>query len=336
MHYSCWNVDVSDYPAKGTFEDRAKFLLRYAILAPSAHNTQPWAYKISEGIIDVFRDVEHTLNDGDPTLRETWLGVGAFIENLSIAAQYFGMKAEVELKATLNTDLHIARVKLNDNSQGHHYKDLFPGILRRHTNRGMYKKNLSPSFNPMKVAEYAVTGTLVSVIDRPDVKERVAKMVETGTRIALSMPSMKKELAALVHNAAEKKSTGMTLESMFSTPPGAEPMKAERFLDAFDVEMYASETYKKWISSPLVIAISTELDGPSAWIESGRIMERIVLYGALCGLTHDIAAAPVEIPTISPLLRHEIGTEMRPQMLFRLGIPEDEALTIESSRRPVI
>jgi len=48
MRIEAWNIDEKDYPARGAFEDRAKFLLRYAILAPPGHNSQLWKFKISK------------------------------------------------------------------------------------------------------------------------------------------------------------------------------------------------------------------------------------------------------------------------------------------------
>jgi hypothetical protein len=37
-----WDVRESDFPINGSDEEKLKFLLSYAILAPSSHNSQPW------------------------------------------------------------------------------------------------------------------------------------------------------------------------------------------------------------------------------------------------------------------------------------------------------
>ena len=39
-----WSVTPSDFPPTGTLLDKARFAVRYAILAPSSHNTQPWRF----------------------------------------------------------------------------------------------------------------------------------------------------------------------------------------------------------------------------------------------------------------------------------------------------
>ncbi|OKH30965.1 hypothetical protein NIES2101_41915 [Calothrix sp. HK-06] len=49
MKTDIWNVQETDFPATGTSEEKLKFILNYAILAPSSHNTQPWCFKIDSG-----------------------------------------------------------------------------------------------------------------------------------------------------------------------------------------------------------------------------------------------------------------------------------------------
>ena len=42
-----WEIKESDYPAGAKPEEKLKFLLRYAILAPSSHNSQLWKFRDS-------------------------------------------------------------------------------------------------------------------------------------------------------------------------------------------------------------------------------------------------------------------------------------------------
>lgn len=43
-NYEAWDVDVKEFPKHGSIEDQLIFLLHYAILDPSSHNSQPWQF----------------------------------------------------------------------------------------------------------------------------------------------------------------------------------------------------------------------------------------------------------------------------------------------------
>lgn len=48
-----WQVEASGYPSVGNYVDKFRFFLRYAILAPSSHNTQPRFFRIGHDHLDV-------------------------------------------------------------------------------------------------------------------------------------------------------------------------------------------------------------------------------------------------------------------------------------------
>ena len=51
-----WRVEENQFPSNGPLAERLRFLVRYALLAPSSHNTQPWQFHITDDRIDVFMD----------------------------------------------------------------------------------------------------------------------------------------------------------------------------------------------------------------------------------------------------------------------------------------
>ena len=84
-NYEAWDVLESDYPADSPMEERLKFLLRYAILAPSGPNTQPWKFAINDGSVSVFADLSRALPFVDPSNRTLYMSVGCAIANLAVA-----------------------------------------------------------------------------------------------------------------------------------------------------------------------------------------------------------------------------------------------------------
>lgn len=53
-----WEIRAEDFPRAGAMAEQAKFLLGYAMLAPSSHNTQPWKFAIGkDGSVDIYVDI---------------------------------------------------------------------------------------------------------------------------------------------------------------------------------------------------------------------------------------------------------------------------------------
>jgi len=88
-------------------------ILYLASLAPSGHNTQPWTVKVvgpKHWIIG--SDKKRWLPSVDPENRELLLGIGAFIENLVIAAGTSGYEVDIQIIAKNPSDPGIADVRL--------------------------------------------------------------------------------------------------------------------------------------------------------------------------------------------------------------------------------
>ena len=88
-------IKEHDFPRDGDSVEKLKFLLRYAILAPSSHNTQPWKFSVAEDEIRVLVVRTRWLKVADPDQRELYISVGCALENLLIAAEHFGYGHQV-------------------------------------------------------------------------------------------------------------------------------------------------------------------------------------------------------------------------------------------------
>ena len=79
-------------------KDPVYSILHYASLAASSHNTQPWKVDVigSDSIV-VFPDLSRKLKIVDSCSRELYISLGAFIENLDIAANHFGYVTTIKV-----------------------------------------------------------------------------------------------------------------------------------------------------------------------------------------------------------------------------------------------
>ena len=88
-------------------------ILKYASLAPSSHNTQPWRVKIiSDSELIIQSDSTRWIPKVDPDNRELLLSIGTFWENLVLYCLSFGFDAQTEILATNPKDTDILKVKL--------------------------------------------------------------------------------------------------------------------------------------------------------------------------------------------------------------------------------
>ena len=95
-------------PIKGLEKDGME-ILSLASLAPSGHNTQPWTVKIIEpNHWMIGSEKKRWLPVVDPENRELLLSLGAFIENLVLAAGTFGYSVDIKIIAKNRTDNDIA------------------------------------------------------------------------------------------------------------------------------------------------------------------------------------------------------------------------------------
>jgi hypothetical protein len=111
-------------------------ILYLASLAPSSHNTQPWTVRIPEPKRWVIgSDKKRWLPAVDPDNRELLLSIGAFLENLGIAAGTYGYETDVQITAKSPLDKEIAEIRLR---KGKTLDFPIEKIIKRRTIRSGY------------------------------------------------------------------------------------------------------------------------------------------------------------------------------------------------------
>jgi hypothetical protein len=70
-------------------------LVRCATLAPNGHNTQPWKFGLSPGMIAIRPDLSRRTPVVDPDDHHLWVSLGCATENLVLAAGALGKHADV-------------------------------------------------------------------------------------------------------------------------------------------------------------------------------------------------------------------------------------------------
>ncbi len=123
--------------------DARRYALSHAILAPNPHNRQPWIADLSvENEITLYFDTDRRLPFTDPFDRQLTIGLGCFLELLTMAAAETGRRAEMilfpdgEPQPVLDRS-PVARIRLISDTKVAR-DPLFAQIFHRHTNREAY------------------------------------------------------------------------------------------------------------------------------------------------------------------------------------------------------
>ncbi|MFC4549850.1 nitroreductase family protein, partial [Halorussus sp. GCM10023401] len=332
-----WNVPEAAFPVEGSMEEKARHLLRYAVLAPSSHNTQPWLFTVSDDRVEVYADRDRWLTVADPDKRELFLSVGAALENLLVAAEHFGMGHDVEYFPGSESN-HAATVTLSErdrsddtdestsaresasahesaspNESSPRDSRLFDAIPRRRTNSGRYQERTIPREDLRALRELCVEEDIaVQFVTDPADKGAVADLVERATRRQFADPAYRRELARWVGRGAFGD----------SFPEAKVGKVLLRYLNVGRQQGRSDAALVR--DSPVLVVIRTVGDRRTAWVRAGQVFERASLLATVLGLQTHPMSAPLE----EPALRRELsdllgaaddGREWPPQHLFRLG-----------------
>ena len=207
-----WHIDIGDYPSAGSDAEKLSFLLRYAILAPSGHNTQPWMFQIQGDQVELYADRTRGLPVVDPYDRALTLSCGAAIGSLRIAMRRFGHEGIFELLPAAGDPDLLARIRLGNSwtpSAVDH--SLFEAITRRRTTRRPFENEPLPEqlIDQLRAiaAEDAVELVLLT---EASAKSAVAALVAEGDRIQFADPRFRRELGSWVHSRRAASRDGMS------------------------------------------------------------------------------------------------------------------------------
>jgi nitroreductase len=316
-----WNTREEDFPANGTETEQLRFLVRYAVLAPSGHNTQPWLFRVEEGRLDLLADRRRALAVVDPNDRELTVSCGAALAQLAVAARYFGRVLDIDNTPEAPDPDCLARARLGARAAATaQERTLFAAIPRRRTiRRGYDDRPLSDVLAQACVAAAAGQGAQLTLIADAQRRARVADLVAEGDRIQFADPRFRRELAAWVRSRRSQRREGISGEA-FGMPDVLSFLGAA-VVRTFDIGkgVAAGDRQKVMAPSAVLAVLGTAGDAVSDWLRAGRALSHVLLTLTCAGASAAYLNQPIEVAALRPRLREALALDGCPQLLMRLG-----------------
>ena len=311
-----WALREADYPTRGSRLEKLKFLLRYAILAPSNRNTQPWSFTVGRDQISLHSELSRWQRVSDPHARELHISLGCALENLLVALEHFGFGHFLTLAPGALDSSIAAQIAILDRPTVSPFRpaSLFKAIVRRRTNHGRYRnRSVSPAaLRRLKECNADRDMTLL-LTDNTAIKQTAQKLMLTGEALGLSNPKYREELAESIGSGDFGGPWLLSVAQQFAI--------AQLGMKAAD----ARGDHKALATSPVFGLISGAGGGEAEQIKAGQLLERLYLTATSEGLSLQPISQLLEVDKVDRRFAKLFRAGGVPMVAFRLGYADSSA-----------
>lgn len=303
--------------------EKIKFLLRYAILAPSTHNSQPWIFKIENSSCKIYADSKkYTIIEADPIKRDLYISLGTCIENLIIAAQYFGVYKNIIYSSGTDNEISEVFFDFNMLKTNNNYKPLLDAITHRVNKRGIFEsrsidKSIIEKIKKISVDHLTNDGIYLHTINEKEKIEKLAGLTRDGLEKAYERNSFRSEMSKWINNSFSGRKHGIPGYSL--RMPALLSIIFPFIVKYFNIGKKLGQlNYVSFNSAPLVCLISSHKESPQIWLKIGQLAERLMLELNTQGLKTSIFVASIEMG-FGKEVQNLIGVNNLPQFIFVSG-----------------
>ena len=303
-----------------------------AVLAASPHNTQPWSFTVRGDVIDMFADPARGTGSVDPFSRERDVGLGAALENLTVACGPRGYRPATTLLPDGAAGPRVAEIVLSPVAP--RPDPLVDAIDRRHTNRGPY---LPDPVDTRVLTEPTPAGVGLTWVTAPGQRSALGRLLVDAAEALVADEQQSLDNFAwfrATNDEVQRHRDGLVLDGQGLSAlelgaakllPASSRVAGDQFWVARtrDVHTATAAAYG-------VITTSTP-DDRRTLLDAGRLLQRVHLRATLAGigLQHmnqiteriDREASTGVAPTFAPRFAALLPSGARPLLTFRVGHP---------------
>lgn len=319
-----------------------------AILAANPHNSQPWAFVVTDTSVDVLADATRHTGTLDALGRELRIGLGCALENLVLAAGARGLVPSLTLWPDGPDSDLAARVDLTEGSA--ETSPLYDAIGDRHTDRGPYTSEaVAPETLAELVDPTGLPGVAVHLVTTEDERASLGRLLVDAATAITEDEEMSRDSFAWFRSDADavrRHRDGLTLDvqgmpQAMLTVAKLLPASSRATGDRFWVTQ-TRDVHTKTAAAYGVITVADPYD-PTTQLLGGRLLQRVHLRATRAGLAlHHMNQITERIDrerdggrsaTFAPRFAELLPAGSLPLGVFRVGHGVREPAL--SPRRPV-
>lgn len=330
------DLQTREFPRSGTLEAQLRFLLEYAVLAPSSHNTQPWLWQIEFDEVTLRADRERAMPALDPQGRELIMSCGAALQHFRLAARYFGCATILQLWPEGEKSDLLARVRIvHGREPTDDDKRLFEFITKRHTHRGEFEqRDLPAALLRQLQSEAESENATLHFAREARQRELLAELIERGDLVQNDDPNVRRDVADWIAVGDERNdgipTSVLGIDQLFSH---FAPLTHRLFNQGDALARKDGEMAR---AAPVLAVLSTTGEGPKAWLDAGQALGRVLLRARSEQVWASFFSQPIQVDEAWLALRHIIGVHDYPQLIFRLGYAAPVSATPRRSVEEVV
>jgi nitroreductase len=328
-----WAEAVDAFPLTGTPERKALAAIRYAILAPSSHNTQPWLFAVRGGRVDLYMDHSRALPVADPDDRELVLSCGAALYHLRLALAFYGVTTTVVRCPNPDEPDLLARVALTGERQPTDLeRELFHQIPFRRTNRLPFEpRPLSQTLIGELEHAADAEGAWLVVVDDEEDKGWLADLIAVADRRQMTDKRFRRELSAWTRPTLSRRKDGIPGSGLGLGTVAS--VGAPLVIRTFDLgQGRAARDRELALGSPALGVLGTPDDSMAGLVRGGEALAHVLLLARASGVFASYLNQPIEVEDLRPDVERMVRAPGRAQLILRLGYGQPVAPT---PRRPV-
>ncbi len=321
-----WEIREQDFPGWLPITEQLRFLLRYAILAPSARNSQPWRFAVKDRNVHLFADLTRIQPVADPHARELYMSLGCALENLLVAAEHFGLQHAVTFFPRHDNAKPVASIAFAPGGTPSAARETIPlrMILRRSSDSRSYRPAQINDHQWARLKHCCIEPDLrLDLVEDWPTRQCIDALMADADIQTFASREFRRELAASVGAGA------------FGTSRPISRL-GRLVLSRLDLGPAIARQDRAFLDSAASLGlISSREDNHVAHVRAGQLLERVWLTATAVGLNIQPMSRTMQVPEIRA---HVAGLFPKrawiPQQLFRVGSSRSRGWR-RSPRRPL-